>query len=306
MKRNLTKVLSIALLAATLLAATLLAGCATAGGAAAPSPAGDAFTIATSFYPMYIMALNVAGDVPGVRVVNMTQPTTGCLHDYSVTTEDMKNLDGADVLVINGAGMESFLDKVIAQFPGLKIIESSKGIPLIAGEGDEGDNPHVWVNIGNAATQVRTIGEQLAALDPAHGERFRANAEAYARKLEALKDRMHRELDGFVNRNIVTFHEAFPYFAQEFNLHIVGVIEREPGSEPSAKELSDTIEQIRELGVKALFSEPQYPATAAEAISKETGASVFKLDPAVTGDMDADAYLNIMEKNLAVLKQALQ
>lgn len=303
MKRKLTKVLFM-----TVLAATLLAGCATAGGAAAPSPspAGDAFTIATSFYPMYIMALNVAGDVPGVRVVNMTQPTTGCLHDYSVTTEDMKNLDGADVLVINGAGMESFLDKVIAQFPGLKTIEASKGIPLIAGEGDEGDNPHVWVSIGNAATQVRTIGEQLAAMDPAHGEQFRANAEAYAWKLEALKDRMHRELDGLANRNIVTFHEAFPYFAQEFNLHIVGVIEREPGSEPSAKELSDTIEQIKTLGVKALFSEPQYPATAAEAISKETGASVYKLDPAVTGDMDADAYIRVMEKNLAVLKEAMQ
>jgi zinc transport system substrate-binding protein len=82
-------------------------------------------TIAASFYPMYIFALNVAKDIPNVNVIDMTKPTAGCLHDYAATPEDMKKLEGAKVLIINGAGMESFMDKITSQMPDLKIVESS-------------------------------------------------------------------------------------------------------------------------------------------------------------------------------------
>lgn len=263
-------------------------------------------TIAASFYPMYIFTLNVAKDIPNVNVVSLTKPTTGCLHDYALTPDDMKTLEGAQVLVINGADMESFMDKITGQMPDLKIIEASEGIPLIKGEGDEGDNPHVWLSITDAITQVKTIGEQLAAIDPANAVKYQENTQAYIVKLETLRSKMHQALDGVQQRNIVTFHEAFPYFAKEFNLNIVGVIEREPGSAPSAKELSETIEQIRSLEIKALFAEPQYPAKAAEAIANETGAKVFTLDPIVTGPMDADSYTNLMESNLLTLQEALK
>lgn len=263
-------------------------------------------TIAASFYPMYIMLMNITKDIPDIQIVDMTQPTAGCLHDYSATPSDIKNLEGASALVINGADMESFMSKVIAQFPDLTIIESSKGISLIEGEGDEGTNPHVWVSVSNAIQQVKNIGAGLAELLPADADKITANTSAYAAKLEELRGRMHQELDSLPNRDIVTFHEAFPYFAQEFNLHIAGVIEREPGSEPSAKELAETIETIRQLNVKALFAEPQYPQTAANTIAEETGSKVYTLDPAVTGPMDADAYINSMQSNLQVLKEALK
>lgn len=263
-------------------------------------------TIATSFYPVYVFTLNIAKGIPDVRVVDMTKPATGCLHDYVATPDDMKNLEGAQFLVINGAGMESFMDKVSQQFPHLRTIDSSKGIPLLKGTGDQGDNPHIWVSISGAIAQVRNIGGQLAAADPAHAARYRANTDAYIKKLEAQRDKMHLALDGLKNRDIVTFHEAFPYFAKEFNLNVVGVIEREPGSEPSAKDVADTIRRVRTLGVKALFAEPQYPAKAAETIARETGARVYTLDPAVTGPMTADAYLGIMDANLKVLQEALR
>jgi zinc transport system substrate-binding protein len=262
-------------------------------------------TIAASFYPMYIMAINVAKDIPNVKVIDMTKPTTGCLHDYTVTPDDMKNLENAQFLIINGAGMESFMNKVISQFPDLKIIDSSTGIELIPGEGEEGDNPHLWVSISDAIKQVKNIGGTLAALDPDNASKYTANTDEYVKKLEAERDKMHQILDNVKYRDIITFHEAFPYFAKEFNLNIVGVIEREPGSEPSAKELADSIEIINNLNVKALFAEPQYPATAAETIAKETGSKVYTLDPAVTGPMDADAYITIMDNNLTVLKEAL-
>ncbi len=300
---------SFTLMALFLATVLLMAGCGAAQGTQSPlgTTAGESgqATVAASFYPMYIMLLNVTKDTD-IRVVDMTQPTTGCLHDYSATPGDMKNLEGASALVINGAGMESFMGKVLAQFPHLSVIEASKGIELIQGEGDEGENPHVWVSVSGAIQQVKNIGEGLEALFPAEADKIAANTLAYAAKLEDLRTRMHQELDGLPNRDVVTFHEAFPYFAQEFNLNIEGVIEREPGSEPSARELAETIDTINRLHVKALFAEPQYPATAANTIAKETGGKVYTLDPAVTGPVDADAYITIMESNLQVLKEALQ
>jgi zinc transport system substrate-binding protein len=304
MHSNLSKFLSI-----VLLCFILLSGCGVKNDSKSANNQNNltkTVTIATSFYPIYIMTLNVAKDMPDVEVIDMTKPVTGCLHDYAVTPDNLKNLEDTQFFVINGAGMESFMDKIIKQQPDMKIIDSSKGIELIKGENKEGDNPHLWVSISCAIRQVKNIGEQLAALDPDNAVEYNSNTSAYIMKLEAERDKMHKALDCLKNRNIITFHEAFPYFAREFNLHIAGVIEREPGSEPSARELKDTIAAINKLNVKALFAEPQYPANSAETIAKETGAKVYTLDPAVSGSMDADAYIDIMDKNLKVLQEALK
>ena len=262
--------------------------------------------IVASFYPMYIMAKNVAKDVPGVSVQNLTPPLTGCLHDYTVTTNDMKKLADAQVFVANGAGMESFLDKIVAQHPNLKIIQLSAGIPLIKGPGNEGDNPHIWVSISNAILQVKNLGKAMEQYDPIHNKIYEKNTADYTAKLEALRQKMHSELAPYKGMSIITFHEAFPYFAKEFDLRISAVVEREPGSEPSAKELADTIELVKKSNTQALFSEPQYPDSAARTIAKETSAKVYVLDPAVTGPDAYDAYINIMENNLKVLKEALR
>ncbi len=266
----------------------------------------DAKTVVidTTFYPIYIEALNITRDIPGVELVNIAPQVTGCLHDYQLRPEDLKKMSEADILIINGAGMESFTDKVVSQLPELKIIDASRDIPLIKGEGDE-YNPHVWVSITNAILQVKNIGEQLALLDPAHADQYKANTEAYAAKLEDLRLRMHQIIDGSSNRDIITFHEAFPYFAREFNLNIAAVIEREPGSEPSAAELARTIEIIKETGAKVIFAEPQYPAKSAETIARETGVKIYILDPAATGELEPDAYIKTMEKNMDTLREAL-
>lgn len=265
-------------------------------------------TIVTSFYPMYVSTINVTKDVSGVEVVNMTKPQTGCLHDYQLTPSDLKTLETADAFVVNGAGMEAFLDKVVNQQKDLQIIDASKGIELIKDDDGE-ENPHVWVSVSNAILQVKNIQEQLSAIDKGNADKYKSNADAYIKKFEALKSKMHEALDGVKNREIITFHEAFPYFAKEFNFKIVAVIEREPDTSPTPQELTDTIEIVKNSGIKALFAEPQYPAKAAETIAKETGAKVYSLDPAVTGDADLDAYdeyINTMEQNLKSLQEALK
>ena len=278
-------------LSAWLLAA-LLAG--QAGAAEVP------LRIVTSFYPIHIAVLNVARNVPGVEVINLTPPITGCLHDYSMTPQDLRTLARADAFVINGLGMESFLDEAVKRLPYLRVVDASRGIKPLD------DNPHVWVSVTLAIQQVQNIADALEEFDPDHAERYRANADAYIARLDALRRRMSEGLDGVKNRNIVTLHEAFPYFAREFGLRVVAVIEREPGSEPSARELAQTIDIVRQTGAPALFAEPQYPAKAIDTIAAETGAKVYTLDPAVTGPMEPGAYLGIMETNLETLIAALK
>ena len=271
----------------------------------APMVAEAKMRVATSFYPVYIMTLNVARDIPGVEVFNATPSVAGCLHDYCLTTADMKRLADADVLVVNGAGMESFLETVARRFKKLRVISVSGGIPLITGA-DGSVNPHVWVSVSDYIKQVRNLGAALASFDPEHAGSYKRNADEYISRLQALADDMHGRLKPFAGRQIITFHEAFPYFAQEFGLKIAAVIEREPGSAPSARELAATIDLIRKSGIKALFIEPQYPPAVAKTIARQTGASLFTLDPAVTGPDSLDAYVSIMRKNLDVLVGALK
>ncbi|MGL5314720.1 MAG: metal ABC transporter substrate-binding protein [Peptostreptococcaceae bacterium] len=268
--------------------------------------------IVTSFYPMYILTSNITKDIDNVEVSNLTKPTTGCLHDYSITTEEMKTLQDSDIFIINGAGIESFMDKVINQTPNLKIIEASKGIKLIEDEHDHKNsdgheaNPHVWLSITNAIQEVKNIEEKLIQYDPKNKDKYSKNANEYIQILEEQSEKMNSELKDLDDRNIITFHEAFPYFAKEFDLNIVGVVEREPGSQPSAKELQETIETIKKSNVKAIFVEPQYPSKTAEIIAKETGIKVYTLNPIVTGEMNETSYIDIMNKNLETLKEALK
>ena len=259
--------------------------------------------IVTSFYPIYLATLNVARDIPGVEVINLTRPLTGCLHDYQMTPGDRVTLEKADIFVVNGAGMETFLDKAIQQVPRLKLIQASEGIPLLTTAGVV--NPHVWVSVSLHMRQVENIAAGLEQLDPDHAALYSKNACVYLAKLDALRVTMRAGLQNVRTRDIITFHEAFPYFAREFGLTVAAVIEREPGSEPNARDLAQAITLVKKTGVKAIFAEPQYSAKAADAIARETGASVYRLDPVVTGAMTPDAYLTIMQANLRTLEQAL-
>jgi zinc transport system substrate-binding protein len=274
---------------------------ATSRGGAEP-PSLKEIRIVTSFLPMFIMAENVAGGVDGVTIKNLTVPRTGCLHDAALTTEDMKVLAEADIFVASGAGMEGYLDRVVAQFPKLKVIRLADGLPLLR-DARGGVNAHVWVSPTGAMAEVRALIEGLAVVDPARAAAYRQNGAVYLAALEALRARMAAVLASRVRVPVVTFHEAFDYFAEEFGLDVAAVIEREPGTAPSARELAATIDLVRGRGIKILFVEPQYASDVARVIAEETGARIYVHDPAVTGAGDKDAYLKAMEANLSVLKE---
>lgn len=257
---------------------------------------------------MYLDAINIAGGIDSVEIINLTQPQTGCLHDYQLTPEDMKTLETADIFIVNGVGMESFLDKVTESNKNLKIIDASESDEIFLLKNGEEINPHVWVSVTYSMSQVKAITRQLCELDPTHAEIYKKNALDYLNKLTTLRDEMHLALDNLPNKDIVTFHEAFPYFASEFKLNIVATIESEPGIEPTPQELIDIVRKVNYLPVKVLFTEPQYSPTAAETIARETGAKIYTLDPVTTGDAttgNANAYIDRMKTNMNTLVEAL-
>lgn len=273
--------------------------------------------IVTSFYPMYILTQNVAAGIDGVTVQNMAEQNVGCLHDYQLQTRDMVTLEGADALVINGGGMEQFMDKVMTLREDLPVIDASEGIEMLpsVSEHDHDDhddhdhegevmNAHVWLDPSLAMVQVRNIAEGLANADPDHADAYRSNAEAYILKLEQLKADIAEQLAPYAGREIITFHEAFTYFAEAFGLHVAGVIATEPGEEPSTRDIADTCDLVNTLGIRTLFVEPQYPQKAAQTIARETGASIYTLDPCVSGDGSMESYENIMRENARVLTEA--
>ena len=292
----------------------------------------DKIQLVTSFYPMYIATSNIVEGVDEINLTNLTASTTGCLHDYQITTADMVKLSTADVLIINGDGMENFIDKAINLYKDLKIINASQGIKenhedIFSSKDDEksgehreedenselgghhhdhGENSHYWVSISLYIEQVKNIKDELIKINSENAEKYEQNASNYIKKLEELKLKMHKELDNLDNKNIVTFHEAFEFFAEEFDLNVIDVIEREPGTYPSSREIAEIIKRIKEEKVNAIFVEPQYSRTAADTISKETGINVYVLDPIVTGNLNKDAYINVMEQNLKTLKEALK
>lgn len=284
-------------------------------------------TVVTSFYPIYLFTLNLTDGIDGVEVHNLAAPGTGCLHDYQLQTGDMKKLAQADVFLINGAGMESFLPGVTDAFPTLPVVDASEGVPLLDAEvegvvidghdhhdedhdHDDGSyNAHIWLDAANAQIMVNNLAEGLIAALPEHAETIAANRDAYLTRLAALDSELTEGLAGLPHRDIITFHEAFPYFAQAYGLNVAAVVNREPGDALSPARLAELVQVVRSLGAPPLFVEPQYDDMAARTLSAETGAPVYQLDPVVTGpeeDIPLTYYEDTMRRNMAVLQEALR
>ncbi len=261
--------------------------------------------VTATFYPLYVALLNITRGVEGVEIACLTPPQAGCLHDYQMTAADRRRLADSNIIVMNGAGLETFLTKLLPELSA-RVIDASEGIPLLSGE--HGDNPHVWVSVSCMMEQVENIAAALGELDQAHKKQYLENARAYRDRLAALRFEMAVALGPARGKSIVTFHEAFDYFAEEFGFTVAAVVETDEGNVPSAKELAEVAETIRKEGVAALFAEPQYSDKSVQILARETGVPLYVLDPVVSGKADPtdyDAYLRIMEENLRVLEEAL-
>ena len=280
--------------------------------------AASAGTVVTSFYPIWLIAMNLADGISDMNVVNLASPDTGCLHDYQLQMNDMKVLETADLFLVNGAGMESYLDLVFSAFPALPVSQAADNVPLLygldaleIGESDDDSkeaNAHIWLSASNAILMARNMAEAMSSVFPSSAAIIQENLSAFTLRMEELDHELKAGLSGLRHREIITFHEAFPYFASAYGLKVVAVVNREPGETLTPSQLAELADVIIEMGLPPLFVEPQYEDLSARTLAAETGARIYTLDPIVTGpeeNVPLDYYDTIMRTNLRVLCEAL-
>lgn len=276
-------------------------------------------TIVTSFYPMYIATLNVVDGVDGIHLENLSEPQTGCLHDFQLTPEDMKLLSKADVFVINGGGIESFMTDVATAYPKLAIVEACEGLELISEDGeddevhdehgedghDHGDvNAHAWMSVKLYRKQVANIANYLSQIDPSNAKKYQENAQNYDGELAKLQDKQQKAINFSNNQNIVIFHEAFAYVAEDYGINVCAVMDLDEERQISAGEVAGIISTIEQNSVSYILAEETYGADMGRVIEAETDATVVYIDPLNRGDYDKDSYLNGMDANIDKLTEA--
>ena len=324
--------------------------------------ADDLLTVVTSFYPMYIAALNIVDGVDGVRLENLSEPQTGCLHDFQLTPEDMKLLSTADVFVINGGGIESFMSDVAKAYPKLDVVEACEDVALLSDDEadtesdgdhdhdhdhdhdadtesdsdhdhdhdadvesdsdhdhdhdadaesdsdhdhDHGDeNAHAWMSVPRYRTMVKTIASHLAQKDEAHAEEYYANAEKYDAKLAKLEKEQDSLKDLTGGQNIIIFHEAYEYVADDFSMNACYLLDLDEERSVSAGEVKQVISAIKDDGVSVILAEELYGKSMGDTVSRETDVHMVYIDPLNRGEYDKDSYLDGMEHNIELIKDA--
>lgn len=278
-------------------------------------------SILCSTFPIYQITRNIVHDQEGISVSLMLPSQLGCPHDYVLTPKDMQLLAAADILVINGLGLEEFLGAPIQHTnPKIKIIDSSKGIPdILPLEESEGShrheqdhdepssNPHLFASPRQVALIAQVIGKRLSQIDPNRSEIYLRNSQAYAEAMNTLSLEFTALANKLSSKNIITQHGVFDYLARDMGLKVVAVIESHPGHEPSASEMISLIKTAKSSQAKAIFAEPQYPSKVTHTIAKEAGITAATLDPVATGPDNAglDYYTNVMRENMAILASTL-
>lgn len=308
-----------ALVCACTLSLSLLTGC---GTQPADTAAGDGrLRVLTSFYPMYDFACKIGGDC--IDVTNMV-PSGTEPHDWEPSTNDLKNLEKADVFIYNGADMEPWADDLlVSRSDKLHVVEASENVELRTTDGEHehahehegadhhhGDfDPHVWLDPENAKIEMEAIRDALCAADPENSTVFQSNYEKYAAELDALDAEFREKLAPLPNRTIVVAHEAFGYLCDAYGLTQVGIEGLSPDSEPDPGRMAEVIDFVREHSISTIFFEELVSPKVAEAIASETGAQAKMLSP-LEGLSDEQAaagadYFSVMHDNLAALMEAL-
>ena len=273
------------------------------------------FTVVCTTYPIYLLASALSEGVEGVEVVRLDTGSTSCLHDYTLSMADMKKIERADVIAINGAGLEEFLEDALAASDAA-VIDCSEGIVLLEnlshqhdGDGEDGHDhghwdPHYWMDPGwmNRAAENLLLG--LYAADPEYYDEYSLNwdpvTDVLGRTLVSVwgaAGYWEAEIPG-----LITFHDGFQYFADACGAPLLASIEEEAGSEASAREIVEITRLVKEYNIPVIFTEVNGSDATAKAISRETGCRVVQLDMLMDGpDDNLENYYTAITGNVAAI-----
>lgn len=246
----------------------------------------------------------------GITTQLLITENVSCLHDYSLQVSQMKMLEKAELIVLNGAGLEDFLADALPD--AVKRVDSSAGIGLLCpdeshehghheGHSHEVD-PHIWLSIENAKIMAQNICDGLCAAYPQHEATFLLNLASLCNELNSIAIYARQELSGLGCKEMITFHDGFAYLAESLDLTILKALEEEAGAEASAAELIQLIAIVNEHSLPAIFTEVNGSTSAAQIIAAETGAKIYALDMG----MSKRDYFEMMHYNIDTIKEALQ
>jgi ABC-type Zn uptake system ZnuABC Zn-binding protein ZnuA len=278
-----------------------------AGGSPAPPAAPGALKVVTTTTVFADIVRNVGGSQ--ISVTSIIPPGVGP-EDYEPKPDDAKRLADAALIVSNGVGLDDFLERLLSSTGGsAQRLVLGNGIPTLTVDGEE--NPHFWLD----PTLVKqyylpAIVGKLSEIDPDGKSIYEANAAAYGQQLDALDTELKASIEQIPqdNRKLVTFHDAFPYFAKHFGFELVGVVLENVGQEPSAAELAALVQKVKAAHVKAVFSEAQFSPRLSQTLADEAGISqvVTTLYNDAVGPPPADTYLGLMRWNVDQIVTALK
>lgn len=293
-----------------------LTGCAPAQGGTGSENEGTLTIVATT-YPIYLFASAVTQGVEGVTVERLNTGEASCLHDYTLSVSDMKLLARADVVAMNGVGLEEFMEDALATSDAL-VIDCSQGVELLENlthhheEGDEGHDhghfdPHIWMDPANARIMLDNLARGLSELDADHGEVYQHNCGIASALMgsweEAARDILKETGIDYPVSGLITFHDGFQYFAHAYCLPQLASIEEEAGSEASAHEIVEITELVQEKHIPVIFTEINGSDATAKAISRETGCEVAQLTMLMDGPDDGELsnYLDGLMGNVKAI-----
>ena len=247
-----------------------------------------------------------------LTVSQLITDEVSCLHDYTLRVDQMRSAESAETVILSGAGLEEFMADILGNIE--TFIDCSAGIKVMSyGEAHDlahehshdhhhEHDPHIWLSPANAKIMAQNICDGLGRRYSAYSSIFQSNLQALLQKLDALQTYGEETLTNLSNRELITFHDGFAYFAHSFDLHILEAVEEESGSEASAKELKHLIGLVRDHQLAAIFTERNGSESAANVIARETGIPVFQLDMA----MSSKDYFKSMYDNINTIKEALE
>ncbi len=261
----------------------------------------EEFRIVTSFYPVYVTTLNLVDGAEGVSLMNLTEPDIGCVHDYTLTPDDIDRITGTDLFIASGMGMESFVGKTSLGIPRLEVLECGEDVPHIIGDEDEIKNSHYWMDIENTISQCEKIKRTLIRLNPENSAVYEKNAAEYTEKLSTLLDEAKARAEGFGDGRITVYHDSLEYFMLELGIKYTTIPSDADAEEylraPGAQNFSQLLVQ------KSLIDSDEV-----KKICKITQCTPLEIDTVTLGSEDGndeDAYINAVHHNLDVIEQVL-
>jgi zinc transport system substrate-binding protein len=263
--------------------------------------------VMSSFYPLHEFSQNVGKEKVDVKLL---VPVGVEPHDWEPTIKDVQQIQKSDLIIINGIGFESWVDKLHEMNYQGVIVDTSNGIIKNIEEesihdeySDESGDPHIWLNPVFAKIQVQNIANAFSDLDPENRQYFQENAAIYIKDLDLFDSKIRNELSG-CNHDFIAFHDSFSYFADEYDLNQHTIISSyAPHTEPTAKTLENVINKAKQFNVKVIFTEETADPKTSQVIANEIGGKILVLSPLEIGN--DGTYISRMTENLNHLKEAL-